>query len=190
VAGVVGGITSLLAVFLGLDGGEGKLARLRINAARIGSFGLAAVLGVGLGLYVRINNPLAESPQRQLERWQAAFKDNPELAAQMMVYERTRLEPGALRFSPAAPATPVKQGAGAATMGAVLFSSLKGKNYCRDLTLANYGNDAGKLLAGYENRGGALAVVAAHVKSLPTAQHAAALEAVRTLVCELEKEEK
>jgi hypothetical protein len=92
VAGLVGGITSLLAVFLGLDGGggEGKLAsiaRVQLNAVRIGCFGLAAVAGFGIGLYVRINNPLAEAPQTQLARWQAAFPDNPVLAQQMMVFE-------------------------------------------------------------------------------------------------------
>lgn len=194
VAGLVGGITSLLAVFLGLDGGgEGKLAsiaRVQLNAVRIGSFGLAAVAGFGIGLYVRINNPLAEAPQTQLARWQAAFPDNPVLAQQMMVYERTRLEPASLSFDTKGAPTAVKQGAGAAATTAVLFSALKGKDNCRELAPSNFANDVNKLLVGYDNRGGALSVVAAHVRTLPPTQQAAALESVRTLICELEKPEK
>ena len=87
---------------------------------RIGSFGLATVLGLFFGLYVRINNPLAQSPAEQLEKWHAVFPvtvsdgkpeteanhaDSPEqagdnriLARQMMIYERTGLVPSKLRF--------------------------------------------------------------------------------------------
>jgi hypothetical protein len=193
VAGVVGGITSLLAVFLGLDGGgEGKLGalgRVQLNGVRIGCFGLAAVVGVALGLYVRINNPLAEAPERQLERWQAAFPDNPRLAREMMVYERTRLKPAALSFDTSGPATEVTVGEGAGATAAVLYSALKSADNCRELAPARSGNDVNKLLEAYNNRGGPLAVVATQVRALPPEQRAGALESVRTLLCELEKPE-
>ena len=52
VATVVGAITSLLAVFLGLEGSGSKLAeitKVRLNGVRIGSFALATVAGLFLG---------------------------------------------------------------------------------------------------------------------------------------------
>ena len=102
---VVGALVSLLAVFLGLESrGESKLAivaKVQINGLRIGTFGLAAVAGVLLGQWVRVNNPIAQPPQQQLARWQQAFPDNPVLAAQLMGFThwRTMLRevlPGAL----------------------------------------------------------------------------------------------
>jgi hypothetical protein len=123
VAIVAGAITSVLAVFLGLEGGDSKLsalANVRLNGVRIGSFALATVIGLFLGLYVRINNPLVESPMVQLQRWHEAFpikvaplkpttglryaadadeaRRNRTLARQLMVFERTGLKPASLDF--------------------------------------------------------------------------------------------
>jgi hypothetical protein len=57
VAGVIGTVSSLLAVFLGLN--EKYIDPLK--SIRIGSFGLFAVVGVIMGLYIRAHDPLAPS---------------------------------------------------------------------------------------------------------------------------------
>jgi hypothetical protein len=67
---VVGALASVLAVFLGLDVSTGSvIGALRINGVRIGALGVATVIGLGLGLYVRVNNPFLPDPEVQLQRW-------------------------------------------------------------------------------------------------------------------------
>ena len=92
VATVVGALTSVLAVFLGLDGQE-RSRMLKVNALRIGAFGFATIAGLTLGMFLRINNPMAMEPEQAIARWNEAFKDNPSLAQQMMIFERTGLKP-------------------------------------------------------------------------------------------------
>lgn len=122
VAGVVGALTSLLAVFLGLNSTSETRRLPTVNAVRIGAFGFATVIGIGLGLFVRINNPLALDPAVVMAKWEATFPENPTLARQMMVYERSQVRPDALNYTEGAPATAVVAAqAGAGT--AVLFSS-------------------------------------------------------------------
>ncbi|MDO6438269.1 hypothetical protein Q4534_12665 [Cyclobacterium sp. 1_MG-2023] len=57
VSGVIGTISSLLAILVGLN--EKFLDP--IKSLRIGSFGLFSVVGILLGLYIRANNPFAPS---------------------------------------------------------------------------------------------------------------------------------
>lgn len=146
---VVGALTSLLAVFLGLDGSEAaERAGVRANALRIGSLGLATVAGVGIGLYVRINNPLAVAPATQLAAWTSAFPNDPTLAKQMMVFERTGIAPSAFTYGQAAPTAPVDvtvQENVAVAKSAVLFSSLAGFDACGRLDPARFSDPAGVL---------------------------------------------
>lgn len=57
VSGVIGTISSLLAILVGLN--EKFLDP--IKSLRIGSFGLFSVIGILVGLYIRANNPFAPS---------------------------------------------------------------------------------------------------------------------------------
>lgn len=97
VATVVGALTSVLAVFLGLDGQE-KTRLPRVNGLRIGAFGFATIAGLLLGMFLRINNPMVMAPADAMLRWQTAFEDNPSLAQQMMIFERTGLRPSEVSF--------------------------------------------------------------------------------------------
>jgi hypothetical protein len=193
VAVVVGALTSLLAALLGLGGTPADPAKpslmdkVQLNGLRIGSFGLAAVAGVFVGLYVRINNPLAESPKAQLARWEAAFPDNPALARQMMIYERHRLVPATLKLDKDF-GTTVTTGAGPDTHSAVLFGNLQGKALCRDLAPAEYGNDTPKLLRAWGDFGPPLSEFATSVRALPADQQAPALAGAHTLLCGLERD--
>lgn len=191
VAIVVGGLTSLLAVFLGLEsGGDSKvasLAKVQLNGVRIGSFGLAAALGVIFGLYIRISNPFVDPPTQHLARWQAAFPDNPALARQMMIFERTGITPSTLNFDKG-PGVAVKLERTAAHQ-AVLFGSLQGKDLCRELAPTRFGDDVKKTLQAYDDQGEPLATVAAKVRDLPDEHKRSSLVAVHAFICKLEKEE-
>lgn len=65
VSGVIATISSLLAVLLGLN--ERFLGPAK--SIRIGSFGLFAVIGILLGMYIRANNPLSPSLQELKEEY-------------------------------------------------------------------------------------------------------------------------
>lgn len=187
---VVGGLVSLLAVFLGLDSradaNPAVLARVQINGVRIGAFGLAAVAGVLLGQYVRINNPMAETPERQLARWRAAFPDNPALAAQMMIKERTGITPGALSFHRDAPPTTVKAASGPVPIQPGLFGGESGKDLCGDLAPDRFGDDVQKILEAYAVEGGPYAAAARRIGELPPAHRLSSLSAAHALLCELQ----
>ena len=189
VAIVVGALVSLLAVFLGLESrGESKLAivaKVQINGLRIGTFGLAAVAGVLLGQWVRVNNPIAQPPQQQLARWQQAFPDNPVLAAQLMVHERTGITPAELKFDKDAAATPVAAASDAGALRPGLMATAVKANLCADLAPRRFGGRVASTLEAWVDEKGPYRVVAERIAQLPAAQQAGALEAAHLLVCEL-----
>jgi hypothetical protein len=65
VSGVIAALTGLLALLLGLD--EKYIDPLK--SIRIGSFGLSAVIGIMIGLYIRASNPFAPSMNDQLRSY-------------------------------------------------------------------------------------------------------------------------
>ena len=194
VAGIVGALTSLLAVFLGLDGsGSAEGRAIRINALRIGSLGLAAVAGFGLGLYIRINNPLAEPPGVQMARWSEAFPDDPTLAKQMMVFERTGIEPGALIFGKDAPAEPVAATVNAtvaAAKSSILYSTLSEFDACHRLNPERL-NNTEQTLANYAraNAPDSLPKIKVSIEALPPGEQAAALAVAHDILCILQEGE-
>jgi len=150
VAAVVGALSSLLAIFLGLDG-KGAGARLpTLNAVRIGAFGFATVLGLGLGLHLRINNPLAADPSVSLAKWDAALPGNPTLARQLMVFERTAILPGRLKFEEASGEgeAVTLEASLAGAKQTVLFSNLADFDACSQLDPLRYAT-AEETLAAY-----------------------------------------
>jgi len=187
VAGLVGALTSLLAVFLGLDA-TGATRRLpKVNAVRIGAFGFATVLGIGLGLFVRINNPLALAPDHLMSRWEAALPDNPTLARQMMVLERASIAPAAVAYVEGAPETPVQTTGQAGAQTAVLFSSEGGAfDACQllqpdDLTeetaLGRYDDPSAPDILGR---------IGATLRDLPEAERQTGLEVAHAVLCRLQ----
>lgn len=192
VATVVGALTSLLALFLGLDE-KSSTARLpSVNALRIGAFGFATVAGLALGLYVRINNPLAEDPSVAIARWNNAFPENPSLARQMMVYERTALAPAKLTYDQKSGTTETVS-VNAAVSGAkqpVLYGSLSDYDACTRLDPVRFAT-ADDALAAY-GRGDppkAVRVVAETIKDLPVSERALAVHLAHQIMCEIQIEE-
>ncbi len=190
---VVGALASVLAVFLGLDAASGTLGgAFRVNGARIGSLGVATVIGLGIGLYARVNNPFASPPAAQLERWADALPEDPTLAKQMMVFERTGIAPSRFQYgdAPAAGDIDVAPQEGAATRQAVLFSTLGEFDACRRLDPSRFATTK-DVLAAYMRQGapGALPIFAERIAAYPTADRAVAVTLAHELLCILQRED-
>jgi hypothetical protein len=190
---VVGALASILAVFLGLDVRTGSaIGALRINGARIGALGVATVVGLGLGLSVRVNNPFLPDPVSHLQRWQQALPGDPTLAKQLMVFERTGIVPSRFQYGQELPGNDVTVALqeGAATRTAVLFSALAEFDVCTRL-------DPGKLespqavLAVYSRRGapGFLPQVAERIARMPEAEQEVAVALVHDVLCLMQRAE-
>ncbi|WP_138464524.1 hypothetical protein [Poseidonocella sp. HB161398] len=186
VATVVGVLATLLAAILGLDAKEGGTRLPAVNALRIGAFGFAAVAGLALGLYARINNPLAAPPRADMARWSEAFPENPTLARQMMVFERTQLQPAEVAFREDR-AAPVAAGPSAAARQSVLFSGFGSYDACQQLDPGRFASDADTLAA--YGRGDPPVLVrrtAARIAALPEAQRGTALALAHGLLCDVQ----
>ncbi|MCA8881703.1 MAG: hypothetical protein KDA73_17520 [Rhodobacteraceae bacterium] len=194
VATVVGALTALLAVLLGLDGSDAAArSPVRANALRIGSLGLFTVLGLGLGLYVRINNPIALSPEAQMAKWQHTFPDDPTLAKQMMVYERTGIRPASFTYGKITPAEPVEVAVDEAkskAVSGVLFSSLKDFDVCTRINPARYGSPE-EVLAIYTRRGAPaiLPGLRERIAAMPDESQQVAVAVTHDVLCALQREE-
>ncbi len=192
VALVVGALSSLLAVFLGLDGKQTTSRLPAVNAIRIGAFGFATVAGLALGLHVRINNPLASDPSRAMARWSEAFPDNPTLARQMMVHERTAITPWRLTYDETADNdAPVRLDTGAAgAKQAVLFSSLSDYDACSRLDPERFAT-ADETLSAY-SRGDPPDLVRAvgdQIGALPGDERGLAVQLAHEILCQIQIEE-
>jgi hypothetical protein len=190
---VVGALASVLAIFLGLDATAGSaLGALRVNGPRIGALGAATVVGLGLGLWVRVTNPFLPDPAAQLARWQAALPDDPTLAKQMMVLERTGVAPSRFQYGDEPPSEDVEVAAqeGAAARQAVLFSTLGDFNACSRLDPARFATPA-DVLPAYARRGApaGLPEFAELIAALPEADLAVAVATAHELLCALQRAE-
>ncbi len=193
---VIGTLMSLLAVFLGLEGskllkGDG-LAGLKINHLRIGAFGFATLIGVLLGLFIRINNPLMEPLDNQLARWNAAFPDDPLLAKQMVIYERTGIQPKALDYGEGSegPTEVTLQKEAAAAARSVLYSVFGKFKVCTQLNPERLSEAS--LLKNYRsaNAPDYLAEVADRIEAMPASARGEVLIMTHDLLCTLHKEER
>jgi hypothetical protein len=190
---VVGALASVLAVFLGLDVTTGSaMGALRINGARIGALGVATVVGLGLGLYVRVNNPFLPEPEAQLQRWQAALPEDPTLAKQMTVFERTGIVPSRFQYGTEMPGEEitVAMQEGAPTRTAALFSTLSEFDACQQLDPSKY-RTLDAVLARYSRPGAPdyLPRVAASIAGLPEGDRETALATAHDVLCIMQSEE-
>lgn len=187
VAGLVGALTSLLAVFLGLDASAATRRLPTVNAVRIGAFGFATVLGIGLGLFVRINNPLALHPEHLMARWQQTLPDNPTLARQMMVLERASLAPAALSYVEGAAASAVQVSGQAGARTAVLFSSEGGGfDACQLLAPGDVPEETTFRRYDRPNAPHIVREMGEWLAALPEAERETGLEVAHALLCRLQ----
>jgi hypothetical protein len=106
VGSLVGGLVTLLGLFLGFkddaptdDATVSSLSALSADARRlaVGSFALACVVGVILGLALRARDVLALSPEAQIKRWKdAGYADDD--ARAIVVLKSTGIVPRGYRI--------------------------------------------------------------------------------------------
>lgn len=182
---VVGALASMLAVFLGLQGGEGKgsalLGNIRLNGVRIGSFGFATVLGLLLALYVRSSEPFAEPIDQHVQRWMKAGFPAGE-ARQMVIYERTGIAPKDMTVDMEVAAQQQAQ------KSHVLFAELDDINLCFELDPQRYGNVPEEVLFSYRSHDNAsLERIAGQVEALPPDHQLSVLVMLREFMCDLQR---
>ncbi len=125
---VVGAVTAILAAFLGLSGpatdadaSKRHLLRTSSSPHRIIAFGLLAVAGLFLGLWMRTHNALSPSRATDVQSWiDAVFP--PQEARGLRVYAELGLAPEGLK--------PAESSA-KSTTNSVLYGS--GRDACRNL---------------------------------------------------------
>jgi len=192
VAGVVGALTSLLAIFLGLDAKSAVSKLPTLNAVRIGAFGFATVLGLGLGLHVRINNPIATDPSVAIAKWDAALPDNPTLARQMMVFERTAILPGRLKFDETtgeSEAVTLEASLSGAKQ-TVLFSDMSDYDACSQLDPGRFASPEDTLAAyGRGDPPSMVTAVATALGGVPEPDRAMAVDLAHSILCEVQMAE-
>jgi hypothetical protein len=100
VGGVIAALSALIGGFLGLTGGGS------VRSWRTGSFGLACVIGVLLGLFVRSGAVLAPSIEQDVAQWQRAGFSK-EQALSYVAFARLGIKPAGAEMTarPTADAT-------------------------------------------------------------------------------------
>lgn len=100
---ILGALASMLAAFLGLqpekrrtanseDKPGGVLSKMQQNSLKAGSFGLACVFAIFLGLFIRNHNVFERPLKSQLSEWEKAGYDL-DYARQLIVLEKFGIDP-------------------------------------------------------------------------------------------------
>jgi len=166
VSGVIGTISGLLVILLGLD--EKYLDP--VKGIRIGAFGLSAVAGVILGLYIRANDPLSPSLlDRKNEYVKLGFSEE----------EAKAFLTG--RVSAESAEDPAKKN--------VLYSSTVDAGACETLQYATAEQPVSELMNTFKEAGGTWKELAEEFKAdLPNSLFGVALVSMRDCFCSLATE--
>jgi hypothetical protein len=161
VSGVIATISSLLAVLIGLN--EKFLDSLK--SLRIGSFGLFTVIGIILGLYLRVNEPFKPGLLDQLEEYRSiGLSDDKarELIIGSIEADTTRV----------------------ARKSTVLFSGTIEAQDCDYLNVVDSGTPIAETIAVFKEQKGFWASFATEVdKTIPEAEKSQVLLAIRDILC-------
>lgn len=154
VSTVVSALVALLAVFLGLEHGgraSGQAVRaIRLNAVRIGSFGLATVLGILLGVFLRSSFLFQLTLEDHMNRWNG-FPST--VAQQLVIFERTGLRPKKLLFPEGATEVESDKTAAIKSSGVLVGFFDGARDFCEELDPSEFGNDPERILKRYEDLG-------------------------------------
>jgi hypothetical protein len=175
---VIGALTSMLAVFLGLEGGDDRsvLGRVRINSVRIGCFALATVFGLLLGLYMRVNEPFGPSLEEELKTWtEQHYEEN--WAREIVLFNRTGIKPKGAEISEKIAAQ--KQAAGSHA----LFSDLTKIDLCKELNPARLETDVEASILRVYARHDSIKQIGGWIESAPSAERLEMLENFNKIVC-------
>lgn len=161
VSGVIATISSLLAVLIGLN--EKFLDSLK--SLRIGSFGLFTVIGIILGLYLRVNEPFKPGLLDQLEEYRSIGLSD-EKARELIIGS---IEADTTRI---------------ARKSTVLFSGTIEAKDCDYLNVIDSGTPVAETIEIFKGQKGFWADFAAEVdKTIPEAEKSQVLLTIRDILC-------
>lgn len=180
---ILGALITVVTGFLSVQGGEGDSGsffdRIKVNELRIGSFGVAAVVGILLGMTVRSNDLLSGSIEYQVQRWTAAGYEKSD-ALKYVAFEKLGIMPKGVD---------VAVGDMQKAKSSSLFTELSKIDLCAELDPARYGRKSVEVLAAYrQQQNDQLKAFADQVEKQGSPEHQlAVLEANWKLLCEMEK---
>jgi hypothetical protein len=194
VAGVLTTLGGLLAAMLGLqqepgeDGGT-AVSRLRMNGARIGAFGFAAVLGISGGLYIRNHEVLSPPVKQQIAMWEDAGYSRAE-ARQFVALQKLGIKPEGGE---------IVQSDLQKTQMSALFSGLSDIDLCDKLSTGRFDNDPQRIAPAYRRLDAgdaadkraplyrALGELADRVERLPSEDQSGVFRATESIVCAIQR---
>jgi len=188
---ILGALAGLLVAFLGLqenlfakqgeEDQEKITNRIFINSIRAGSFGMATVIGLFLGMYLRTHEVLSLSKKQQVKNWtDAGFNDS--LAEELVIYQNFKLfkRSGLLHIDTKLAeiaAQKIDPNSG------FLMSKEEMKNYCISLDVEKrYNNSAQNALEGYEGDAKLIAY-AKELSAIPEVGQLEIMNSVKNLIC-------
>ncbi len=182
VSTILGALASVLAAFLSLQGGEatdeGWFSRLKMNGLRIGSFGLACVLGIFCGLFARSQDVFSSTLQEQIAKWTMAGYSKEE-ARQYVLYQKLGLVPEGRQ---------VQLNEVQKAQSSSLFGELSAIDLCYELDPSRYDQEAQKILSAFRRQDHEkLTRLADQIQNLPAEQQTAVLTSVWEVLCDLQK---
>lgn len=184
---VVGSLAAVLAVFLGLkDNLKQEINAIRnfqiqINALRAGSFGVAVVLGILLGLYLRTNETLSQAVEKQVQQWTKAGYDTT-YARQLVVYQKLGINPTTGEID--------KLNEIVKTKVSALMSDKQHQDLCNQIDPIRYGNDPQQILYVLKKSNTKQLIQLAETieKYVPAEHQLEILEAIRGVICTLKEQ--
>jgi hypothetical protein len=195
VSGIIGTLSSLLVVLLGLND---KYLTI-VKSLRIGAFGLFAVAGIILGIYIRAHDLLSPTTVDLRTEYRAAGFDS----TQSLYYVARRVFNDVPAGWFGTDATPASQAVGGDAMAqnaapatgnfaanphsSVLFSSTVDARACDFLQSAKADWPASEIINSFKSAGGTWAELAAGLnKFMPEKTFVPAMLALRDSFCEIE----
>ncbi len=197
---ILGALAALLAAFLGLqdsqtakqaEGGDpaAALRRARMTGLRAGSFGIACVAAILLGIFLRTHGVLSgeeKSLKEQVAVWQEAGYDKKD-ALMYVAYQNLKILPKSVEVRKAADSGGAENTRLRASMG-VLFSGEGTLNYCHDLSLKTNGSVENTLAAYRATQNGQLIALADKIRDqVPPEAQTYVLQAVDDIICKLQE---
>jgi len=153
VATVLGALTTLLGAMLGLQGDAAAaeatdesalkaIKRRSMSGLRLGSFGVACVAGIFIGLFMRSNEVLAVSIKDLVNQYEAAGYDKGR-ALELAAYQKLGLVPEGRQ---------VQLSDTQKAQSGSLFTGLAKINFCRDVSMERFGGDLSEVLKAYRRQ--------------------------------------
>ncbi len=190
---ILGALAGILAAFLGLqeslfskqeEAPEKVNHRIYLNGIRAGAFGVATVIALLLGMYMRTHGILSITIEKQVSNWTDAGVD-PLLAQELVIYEKFKLfKKDAILNVDTKQAELAAEKNNAAD--GFLFNKESMINYCNDMDIdSNYNGSMSNALSAFKLKQGDFEQLALALEKVDETSQRNILAAIKNLACAL-----